>query len=88
MPSVESEIKLIETIAKTKVMAIALSHENLSEEAIEDIIARYEKKFQLATTDVLMHGCQKLVLTLIKQFPELKQTIKWQNLGKTPALAA
>jgi uncharacterized NAD-dependent epimerase/dehydratase family protein len=31
MPTVESEIKLIEAISQTKVMAIALSHENLSE---------------------------------------------------------
>ena len=30
MPTVESEIKLIEAISKTKVLAIALSHENLT----------------------------------------------------------
>jgi uncharacterized NAD-dependent epimerase/dehydratase family protein len=31
MPTVESEIKLIEAISQTKVMAITLSHEDLSD---------------------------------------------------------
>jgi hypothetical protein len=47
-----------------------------------DIMASYEKKFQLATTDVLSHGCQKLVQALSNQFPELKKTIKWKHFEK------
>jgi len=88
MPNVESEIKLIETISQTKVMAIALSHENLSGEEVLGIIASYEKKFKLPTTDVLSHGCQKLVQTLIDQFPELRQTIKRMEIQTATALAA
>jgi uncharacterized NAD-dependent epimerase/dehydratase family protein len=34
MPTVESEIRLIEAISQTKVMAIALSHEDLSDKQI------------------------------------------------------
>ena len=88
MPSVESEIKLIEAISRAKVIAIALSHEDLSEKEVTDIIAIYEKKFQLATTDVLNHGCQKLVQALSHQFPKLRQKIKQNRCVKTPAMAA
>ncbi len=88
MPDVESEIKLIEAISQAKVMAIALSHEDLSDKEILSIIANYENKFQLPTTDVLSHGCQKLVQTLSNQFPKLRQTIKRKRLIKAPAMAA
>ena len=88
MPTVESEIKLIEAISQAKVMAIALSHEDLSDKEILGIIANYENKFQLATTDVLSHGCRKLVQALINQFPELGQTIKQKSFIKAPAMAA
>jgi len=88
MPDVESEIKLIEAISQAKVMAIALSHEDLSENEILRIIANYEKKFQLATTDVLSHGCQKLVQALSNQFPKLRQTVKRKRLKIAPAMAA
>jgi uncharacterized NAD-dependent epimerase/dehydratase family protein len=87
MPTVESEIKLIEAISQTKVMAIALSHENLGDEEILSIIEDYEKQFQLPTTDVLSHGCQKLVQTLCRHFPKLNQKIKRENLEKVPVLA-
>jgi uncharacterized NAD-dependent epimerase/dehydratase family protein len=88
MPSVGSEIKLIEAISRSKVIAIALSHEDLSEKGVTDIIADYEKKFQLATTDVLNQGCQKLVQALIHQFPKLRQKIKQYRCIKTSAMAA
>jgi uncharacterized NAD-dependent epimerase/dehydratase family protein len=88
MPDVESEIKLIEAISEAKVMAIALSHEDLSENEILGIIANYEKKFQLATTDVLSHGCQKLVQALSNQFPKLRQTVERKGLKIAPAMAA
>ena len=88
MPTVESEIKLIETISQAKVMAITLSHEDLSGKEILGIIANYEDKFQLATTDVLSHGCQKLVQALSNQFPKLRQTIKRKRYINVTALAA
>jgi uncharacterized NAD-dependent epimerase/dehydratase family protein len=87
MPTVESEIKLIEAISHTRVMAIALSHENLVDGEILKIIEDYEKQFQLPTTDVLSHGCQKLVQTLCKHFPKLNQKLKRENLEKIPVLA-
>lgn len=88
MPNVESEIKLIEAISQTEVMAITLSHENLSDEEMLKLIASYERRFQLPTTDVLSHGCRKLVETLCKHFPKLRQQTRQKNADKTPALAA
>ena len=88
MPTVESEIKLIEAISKTKVMAIALSHENLEDEEILKIVVEYEKRLQLPTTDVLSHGCRKLVHALGTRFPKLNQIIKRKSLEVIPVLAA
>lgn len=88
MPIVESEIKLIEAISQAKVMAIALSHEDLSDEEMMKIIKRYEMQFQLPTTDVLNHGCHKLVQTLSNRFPKLNQKIMLEYLEKIPVLEA
>jgi uncharacterized NAD-dependent epimerase/dehydratase family protein len=89
MPTVASEIKAIEFLAQAPVMAIALSHEDLNEAEILDIITNYEQQFQLPTTDVLSHGCQKLVKTLCDRFPELRHKIQRPSptLEKTPVLS-
>ena len=85
MPTVESEIQLIEAISHSQVIAIALSHENLITEEIPKIIKEYESRLRLPTTDVLNYGCQKLVQSLCNYFPKLNQKI---NRGfKTPLLA-
>lgn len=87
MPSVESEIRLIESISSSKVIAIALSHENLTNKAIQLVIEDYEARFHLPTTDVLTHGCSKLVQMLIRHFPQLKLKINLQNVDNAPQLA-
>jgi hypothetical protein len=65
-----------------------LSHENLSDQEILGHVANYEQRFQLPTTDVLRHGCRKLVQALCKQFPELRLKIKRTHVEKNRALAA
>ena len=72
MPAVEREIELIEAISPARVLAIALSHEGLSLKDVPAVIDRYEKQFQLPTTDVLSDGCQKLVQALADTFPALQ----------------
>jgi len=86
MPTVDSEIELIEAISKTKVLAIALSHENLTDEEILGVVADYEKRFQLPTTDVLSHGCRKLVQTLTKHFPKLNRKTDRKDIALVPVL--
>lgn len=87
MPTVESEIKLIQTISKAKVIAITLSHENLSHQQVTRITYEYEQRHQLPTTDVLLQGCQKLVDALLQHFPQLQRLSKPKLSDKIPVLA-
>lgn len=88
MPTVESEIQLIEAISQSQVIAIALNHENLTDEEILKTIKDYEDCFCLPTTDVLNYGCQKLIQILSDRFPKLNQRIKQERLETLPLLAA
>jgi len=71
MPTLESEIELLEVFSRSKVIAITLNHEDMTGEEIKETITEYEKKFQLPTTDALKYGCEKLVKRIFKVFPEL-----------------
>ncbi|WP_411028793.1 DUF1611 domain-containing protein [Spongiimicrobium sp. 3-5] len=67
------EIEMIEVFSKSKVIAITINHENMTNVEVDNAIKRYESKYDLPVTDVLLHGCDKLVRELIKTFPELKR---------------
>lgn len=79
MPTVQTEIELIEKISQAKVIAIALSHESMADDEIQKVIPQYEKQFQLPTTDILNHGCQKLIQALSDNFPKLNQKLNRRN---------
>jgi uncharacterized NAD-dependent epimerase/dehydratase family protein len=75
MPTLESEIELIEVFSKAKVIAITINHEDMTDEDLEKTIVEYEYIYQLPTTDVLKYGCDKLIKKLFEVFPKLqKQT--------------
>lgn len=71
MPTLESEIELIEVTSGAKVIAITLNHEDMTDREIDDTVVEYERTYGLPTTDVLKHGCDKLVKRLYEEFPEL-----------------
>ncbi|MEP1630779.1 DUF1611 domain-containing protein [Ekhidna sp.] len=73
MPSIESEIKLIESFSKSRVIAITLNHEDMTDEEVDNTVLEYQNKYMLPTSDVLKHGCDKLVKELFKVFPALAQ---------------
>ena len=73
MPSIVSEIRLIKAISQSQVIAIALSHENMTELEIQKTIKSYEDRLLLPTTDVLTYGCSKLIRALGKLFPTLER---------------
>ena len=71
MPTLESEIELIEVFSRSKVIAITINHEDMTDDEVENTIAEYEDRYKLPTTDVLKYGCDKLVKKLFEVFPEL-----------------
>ena len=76
MPTPESEIELIEVFSKTKVIAITINHEDMTDDELENTIVEYEKKYSLPTTDILKYGCDKLIEKLFEIFPELLEKSK------------
>jgi len=71
MPTLETEIELNEVFSKSKIIAITLDHEYMTDDELENTIVEYEKKYKLPTTDVLKYGCDKLIKKLFEIFPEL-----------------
>ena len=76
MPKLESEIELIEIFSKSKVVAITINHEDMTDAELKNKIVEYELKYELPTTDVLKFGCEKLIDTMLKVFPELRESGK------------
>ncbi|WP_281986826.1 DUF1611 domain-containing protein [Aquimarina aggregata] len=71
MPTLESEIKMIEIFSGSKVIAITINHEDMNDQEIEHTTKIYEEKYQLPVTDVLKSDCSKLVEKLKEIFPDL-----------------
>jgi len=71
MPTLESEIKLNELFSKSKIIAITLNHEDMTDQELENTIVEYENKYKLPTTDVLKYGTNKLVKKIVEEFPEI-----------------
>ncbi|WP_350284426.1 DUF1611 domain-containing protein [uncultured Croceitalea sp.] len=67
------EIEMIEVFSKSKVIAITINPENMTQEELNQIINQYESEYDLPVSDVLLHGCDKLIKELIKTFPELER---------------
>ncbi len=76
MPTIKSEIDLIENFAKSKVIAVTINHEKMSDHELEQTIAQYEQDLALPTTDALKFGCDKLVGSIFEAYPNLKRKQK------------
>ena len=81
MPTLESEIELLEVFSKVKVIALTLNHEGMTDTEVEETIENYELQFRLPTTDALKYGCEKLVKRIIEVFPELKAKLPAKLIG-------
>lgn len=69
MPTVASEIELLEIYSKSKVVAITINHEEMTAEELDLHIGQYEKEYGIPATDVLTQGCDKLVKQLSCLYP-------------------
>lgn len=74
MPSLKSEIDLIEMVSGSKVIAITLNHEEMTDIEVDDTVMEYESRFGLPTADVLKHGCDKIIDGLLMKFPTLRRS--------------
>jgi uncharacterized NAD-dependent epimerase/dehydratase family protein len=73
MPTLASEIGLIEMFSKSKVVAITLNHEDMSDDEVAAAVIEYECLHELPVTDVLTSGCGKLIMKLYEVFPALRE---------------
>ena len=74
MPTLESEINLLQVFSNAPVIAITINHEDMTDQQVAKTITAYESQYKLPTTDVLKAGCDKLVKSLLKLFPELSKS--------------
>jgi uncharacterized NAD-dependent epimerase/dehydratase family protein len=71
MPSIESEIRLIEAFAATRVIGMAINHEAMTEAEVADAIARYEREFGMPAADSLLSPLECWTEMVARAFPEL-----------------
>ena len=72
MPTVMSEINLIETFADTKVIGITINHEHMTDAEISVAIAGYEAVLGLPATDALARPEARLLDMVFDAFPNLR----------------
>ena len=75
MPAPASEINLIETFTKTKVIGVTINHENMSDAEVSSAILRYEDELGIPTTDALSRPPEHLVEMVLGAFPELAEKL-------------
>lgn len=66
--TIEREIGLIKMFAECDVIGIALSHEGMTREEVQQTIAEYEARYHRPTTDVLLFGARKFVGAVKQHF--------------------
>lgn len=71
MPTVESEVALIEAFADTRVIGITVNHENLSAVQLDAAIDDIELSLALPATDPLTRPLADLVEMVLQAFPAL-----------------
>lgn len=71
MPTVESEIALIEAFADTRVIGVTVNHENLSADQLAASIDEIELETGLPATDPLTRPLSELVDMVLTAFPAL-----------------
>ncbi|WP_205814201.1 DUF1611 domain-containing protein [Microbacterium sp. K24] len=71
MPTVESEVALIEGFADTRVIGVTVNHENLSADQLGTAIDEIELSLGLPATDPLTRPLSELVEMVLQAFPAL-----------------
>lgn len=72
MPTPASEIRLIETFSKTRVIGLTLNHENMTADEVNAAITEYERELSIPVTDALTQSPERLIDMVLLAFPELE----------------
>ena len=72
MPTAASEIKLIETFSKTKIIGLTINHEKMNDTEVSTAIIQYEQELGIPVTDALTRSPERLVEMVLVAFPALK----------------
>jgi len=75
MPTPESEIKLIETFAKTKVIGVTINHGPVTDADVIDAMKLSDHDLGIPATDALTRSPDFLVEMVLASFPQLKQKL-------------
>ena len=71
MPDPASEINLIETFARTKVIGLTLNHENMTDDEVTTAITSFENELGIPATDALTRSPERLVEMVLSAFPQI-----------------
>jgi len=71
MPKLDTEIELNEVFSKSKVIAITINNEDMTDAELKNTIAEYEDRYKLSATNVLKYGCDKIIKKIYEVFPEI-----------------
>ena len=71
MPELGTEIELNEVFSKSKVIAITINDEDMTDTELENTIAKYEDRYKRPVTNVLKYGCDKIIKKIYEVFPEI-----------------
>ena len=71
MPSPDSEIRLIEAFAPTRVIGLTINHEGMNDAELTAAIALYEAELAIPVTDAVSRPGSSLVSMVVRAFPEL-----------------
>ena len=75
MPTLASEINLIETFADTKIIGLTINHEQMSDQEVSSAITQYEQELGMPVTDALTRPTDRLVEMVQAAFPWLKDKL-------------
>lgn len=75
MPSVISEIELIELFSNTSVIGLTLNHEGMSQKEITAVIEEYSEQLNIPVTDALNQPTDDFLKMMLIIFPNLEKNM-------------
>ena len=73
MPTLASEIALIEAFADTRVIGVTVNHEHMSDDEVTEAIESYERDLGIPATDPLTRPLDRLVQMVLCALPALQR---------------